>query len=41
MLPPDESRENSGVLCESKAELNLQDKGEAEQPDLPAELVLL
>lgn len=41
MLSPNESRENSSVLRESKAELNLQDKGKAEQHDLAVDLILL
>lgn len=40
MLSPNESGENSSALCENKAELNLQEKGEAEQPDLTVGLVL-
>lgn len=32
LLSLDESRENSSVLCESKAELNLPDKGKRPDP---------
>lgn len=32
---------NEGILCESKTEVTLQDRGEAEQPELTVELVLL
>lgn len=41
MLSPNGSREYSSTLCVSKAELNLQSKGKAGQPDLIVELVLL
>lgn len=40
LLSPNESGENSSALCESKAELTLQEKGEPEQPDLMVGLVL-